>query len=97
DEACTTEMPAALAQAVANTSTPTWPHTFVVPRYATMAEYKQYAPANHFHMTWNLKPARLEHWMDMTDVLSICPWVERPTWIAGVDRPRPLVHLLRGK
>ncbi|MFW5840531.1 MAG: hypothetical protein ACOCZE_08120, partial [Planctomycetota bacterium] len=49
DEAETTEMPAKLAKAVANTSTPTWPHTWVVPKYATMGEYKQYAPANHFH------------------------------------------------
>jgi L-fucose isomerase len=95
DEAVTTEMPAELAQAVASTSTPTWPHTFVVPRYATMAEYKQYAPANHFHMTWNLKVARLQHWMDLTGVRSVAPWVERPAWIAGVDRPRPLIDLLK--
>jgi len=96
DEAVTTDMPPELAQAVANTSTPTWPHTFVVPKYATMAEYKQYAPANHFHMTWKLKPARLQHWMDMTNVLSICPWVNRPAFLPGVDRPAPLLHLLNG-
>jgi len=94
DEAVTAELPAALAQAVANTSTPTWPHTWVVPKYATMAEYKQYAPANHFHMTWDLAPARLEHWMDLTGVRSIAPWVQRPAWISGVDRPRPLVSLI---
>jgi len=96
DEAATTDMPPELAQAVANTSTPTWPHTFVVPKYATMAEYKQYAPANHFHMTWHLKPARLQHWMDMTNVLSVAPWVERPAFVPGVDRPQPLFHLLNG-
>ena len=96
DEAATTEMPATLAQAVANTSTPTWPHTFVVPKYATMAEYKQYAPANHFHMTWNLKPARLQHWMDMTNVLSVAPWAQRPTYVPAVDRPQPLLHLING-
>jgi len=96
DEAATTEMPAKLAQAVANTSTPTWPHTFVVPKYASMAEYKQYAPANHFHMTWNLKPARLQHWMDLTGVLSVAPWVDRPAFIPGVDRPKPLIQLIRG-
>ena len=96
DEAVTTEMPDKLAQAVADTSTPTWPHTFVVPKYATMGEYKQYAPANHFHMTWNLKPARLQHWMDMTDVLNVTPWVERPAFIPGVDRPTPLLHLING-
>jgi L-fucose isomerase len=94
DEAFTTEMPANLAQAVANTSTPTWPHTFVVPKYATMPEYKQYAPANHFHMTWNLKVARLEHWMDLTGVLSVVPWAARPGFIPGVDRPKPLVQLI---
>ena len=96
DEAVTTSMPAKLAKAVANTSTPTWPHTFVVPKYATMGEYKQYAPANHFHMTWNLKPARLQHWMDLTDVNSVAPWVERPVYIQGVDRPKPLLHLING-
>jgi L-fucose isomerase len=96
DEAVTTDMPAQLAQAVANTSTPTWPHTFVVPKYASMAEYKQYAPANHFHMTWNLKPARLQHWMDLTGVLSVAPWVERPALVPGVDRPKPLIQLIRG-
>ena len=96
DEASTVELPARLAQAVANTSTPTWPHTFVVPKYAAMAEYKQYAPANHFHMTWNLPPARLEHWMDLAGVLSVTPWSARPAFIPGVDRPQPLLHLLNG-
>jgi L-fucose isomerase len=96
DEARTTDMPAELAQAVANTSTPTWPHTWVVPKYATMAEYKQYAPANHFHMTWGLKPARLEHWMDLTEVASVAPWMERPAFVPGVDRPEPLVNLIGG-
>ncbi len=96
DEATTTSMPAKLSQAVANTSTPTWPHTFVVPKYATMIEYKQYAPANHFHMTWNLPVSRLQHWMDMTNVLSVAPWAARPSFVEGVDRPQPLVHLLNG-
>ncbi|HUS91276.1 MAG TPA: hypothetical protein VM695_05465, partial [Phycisphaerae bacterium] len=62
----------------------------------TMAEYKQYAPANHFHMTWGLKPARLQHWMDLTGVLSLAPWTERPAYTPGVDRPVPLLHLLNG-
>jgi len=96
DEARTVELPDALARAVCNTSTPTWPHTFVVPKYATMVEYKQYAPANHFHMTWGLKPARLEYWMDLANVLSVTPWAGRPAFIEGVDRPVPLVHLLNG-
>ncbi|HET6441576.1 MAG TPA: hypothetical protein VFH53_04295 [Phycisphaerae bacterium] len=96
DEAVTDEMPAKLAQAVASTSTPTWPHTWVVPKYATMAEYKQYAPANHFHMTWNLAPRRLEHWMDLANVLSVTPWQARPAFIEGADRPLPLAYLLAG-
>jgi L-fucose isomerase len=96
DQAATCELPAALAQAVADTSTPTWPHTFVVPKYADMGEYKQYAPANHFHMTWNLAPSRLQHWMDLTNVLSVAPWAQRPARVAGVDRPAPLLHLING-
>jgi L-fucose isomerase len=95
DQAVTTEMPEKLARAVASTSTPAWPHTWVVPVHATMGEYKQYAPANHFHMTWNLKPARLQHWMDMTNVLSVAPWVEKPALVEG-ERPTPLVHLING-
>ncbi|MFA6135328.1 MAG: hypothetical protein WC869_15050 [Phycisphaerae bacterium] len=96
DEACTAELPMKLAQAVAQTSTPTWPHTWVVPKYATMAEYKQYAPANHFHMVWNLKPARLQHWMDLSNVLSVAPWQARPAFMEGTDRPLPLLYLLNG-
>jgi L-fucose isomerase len=96
DEATTADLPAELAAAVANTSNVTWPHTWVMPKYASMVEYKQYAPANHFHMTWNLKPARLQHWMDMAGVLSITPWQARPAFIAGVDRPLPLAFLLGG-
>jgi len=96
DEAVTIELPEKLAQAVCHTSTPTWPHTFVVPRYATMGEYKQYAPANHFHMTWGLKPARLQYWMDLANVLSVTPWQARPAYIEGTDRPTPLLYLLNG-
>lgn len=96
DEAYTTEVPKKLGQAMCNLTTPTWPHTFVVPKYASMVEYKQYPPANHFHMTWDLPIARLEHWMDLTGVLSVAPWAARPKFIEGVDRPQPLIHLMNG-
>ena len=96
DEACTVDLPDRLARAVASTSTPTWPHTWVVPKYAAMSEYKQYAPANHFHMLWNLAPRRLEHWMDLCNVLSAAPWQARPAFIEGVDRPLPLLYVLNG-
>ncbi len=96
DEARTTEVPAKLAQAMCNLTTPTWPHTFVVPKFASMTEYKQYPPANHFHMTWNLPVARLQHWMDLTGVLGVTPWAARPRFIEGVDRPQPLIHLING-
>jgi len=96
DEAHTTEVPAKLAQAMSQLTTATWPHTFVVPKYASMLEYKQYAPANHFHMTWNLPVARLQHWMDLTGVMSVTPWAARPKFVEGTDRPSPLVHLLNG-
>ena len=94
DQAHTTKVPAKLAQAMCNLTTPTWPHTFVVPKYASMTEYKQYPPANHFHMTWNLPVARLQHWMDLTSVRSVTPWAARPKFIEGIDRPQPLVQLL---
>ncbi len=96
DQAHTTEMPEKLGTAMCNLTTPTWPHTFVVPKYASMVEYKQYAPANHLHMTWNLPVARLQYWMDLTGVLSITPWAARPGFIEGTDRPQPLIHLLNG-
>jgi len=96
DEAVTVDLPEELAQAVANTSNVTWPHTWVVPTYATMAEYKQVAPANHFHMIWDLAPARLQHWMDLANVLTVAPWQARPAFIEGTDRPTPLLYLLNG-
>jgi L-fucose isomerase len=96
DEAFTVDLPKKLAHAVSHTSNPTWPHTWVVPKYASMAEYKQYAPANHFHMTWNLKPSRLEYWMDLANVLSVAPWQTRPAFIEHTDRPQPLLYLLNG-
>jgi len=96
DEATTLDLPAELADAVRRTSTYTWPHTWVCPKYASMVEYKQYAPANHFHMTWNLSPRRLEHWMDLAGVLSVAPWQARPSFIEGADRPLPLLYLLNG-
>ena len=96
DQAYTTEVPKELGQAMCDLTTPTWPHTFVVPKYASMTEYKQYPPANHFHMTWDLPVARLQHWMDLTGVLSVAPWAARPKFIEGLDRPEPLVHLING-
>ena len=96
DEACTVDLPNELAQAVAATSTPTWPHTWVVPKYATMGEYKQFSPANHFHMIWGLAPARLQVWMDLANVLSVAPWQARPAYLEGVDRPTPLFYHMNG-
>ena len=96
DEATTVDLPEKLADAVAHTSNWSWPHTFIVPKYATMAEYKQYAPANHFHATWGLKPSRLQYWMDLSNVLSATPWSQRPQWLEGADRPQPLLFLLNG-
>ena len=96
DEAVTVELPEKLAQVVCETSTATWPHTFVTPKHASMAEYKQYAPANHFHMTWNLPTARLQYWMDLANVLSVTPWKEMPDYREDIDRPLPLLYLLNG-
>jgi len=96
DEASTVSLPPKLAGAIANSSNVTWPHTWVVPKYASMAEYKQYAPANHFHMVWNMDAARLQYWMDLTNVLSVAPWQARPRFIEGIDRPLPLLYLLNG-
>ncbi len=94
DEARTISLPPELSEKVCRTSNYTWPHTFVCPKYASMTEYKQYAPANHIHMNWGLPPARLQHWMDMTGVRSLTPWSKRPGWIEGVDRPKPLKHII---
>lgn len=96
DQANTTSVPEKLGQAMCDLTTPTWPHTFVVPKYASMTEYKQYAPANHFHMTWNLPVSRLQYWMDLTATASITPWAARPKFVEGTDRPQPLIHLLNG-
>ena len=94
DEASTVDLPAKLARAVSRASDPTWPHTFVVPKYASMTEYKQYAPANHLHMTWGLTPARVQFWMDLAAVRSVTPWAARPGFVEGTDRPEPLLNLI---
>jgi L-fucose isomerase len=96
DEATTAEVPAPLARALSQSTTPEWPHTFVVPKYATMYEYKHYPPANHLHMIQGLSPARLEFWMDLNNVLSASKWAARPEFIEGVDRPLPLLYLENG-
>jgi L-fucose isomerase len=96
DEASSAEVPAKLATALSQCTTSTWPHTWVVPKYATMNEYKHLAPANHFHMVWGLKPARLQFWMDLNNVLSPKAWSNRPAYVEGTDRPTPLVYLLNG-
>jgi L-fucose isomerase len=96
DEATTAEVPAKLAKALGQATTPSWPHTFVVPKYASMYEYKHYPPANHLHMVQGLSPARLEYWMDLNNVLSQAPWSARPKFIEGLDRPTPLLYLANG-
>jgi L-fucose isomerase len=96
DEAETLAMPTKLSEKVRHTSSWAWPHTYVSPKYATMYEYKHYAPANHFHMTWDLKPARLQMWMDLTNTLSGNKWNARPAFVEGTDRPIPLLHLING-
>ena len=96
DEAETVLPPIKFSKLICETANPTWPHTFVVPKHASMLEYKQYAPANHFHMTWNLKRNRLQYWMDLTNVLSVTPWKEMPLFQEGIDRPLPLLYLING-
>ena len=96
DEAYTTSVPSKLGKAMCDLTTPTWPHTFVVPKYASMLEYKQYAPANHFHMTWDLPVSRLQYWMDLSGVISATPWAARPSFVEGTDRPLPLIYHLNG-
>ena len=96
DEAVTADVPGSLAQALTRATNVEWPHTFVVPKYASMYEYKHYPPANHFHMIQGLSAARLEYWMDLNSVLSIAPWAARPSFLEGVDRPVPLIYLENG-
>lgn len=96
DEATTAALPPALADALCNLTNVTWPHTFVVPKYASMSEYKHYPPANHLHMIQGLSPARLEYWMDLNNVLNQAAWAARPAYIEGVDRPLPLLYLENG-
>lgn len=96
DQAATAEVPENLASALCDATTPSWPHTFVVPKYASMYEYKHYPPANHLHMIQGLSPARLEYWMDLNNVLSQVGWSARPSFIEGVDRPTPLLYLANG-
>ena len=96
DEAYTIDLPEDLGKAVCQTSNKEWPHTFITTKYASMYEFKQYAPANHNHMVWGLPVARLQYWMDFTNVLSVTPWSSRPSLVQGVDRTTPLLYLQNG-
>lgn len=96
DEATTADVDDNLARLLCDATDPTWPHTFVVPKYASMNEYKHYPPANHLHMIQGLPVARLQYWMDLNDVLSQSGWSARPKFIDGTDRPTPLLYLANG-
>ena len=96
DEAETAEVPDPLATALCQATTAGWPHSFVVPKYASMGEYKHLPPANHFHMIQGLSPARLEYWMDLNGVLSQANWATRPAYVEGLDRPLPLLYAANG-
>ncbi|MBD3223972.1 MAG: hypothetical protein GF313_04545 [Caldithrix sp.] len=96
DEAETVEVPIDLATLLSNSTDPTWPHTFLTPKHATMTEYKQYAPANHLHMTWDLNTPRLQYWTDLTNVFSATPWEAMPDFREGIDRPLPLLYVING-
>ena len=96
DEAVTLDLPENLAVTVCNATNKEWPHTFLSSKYATMYEFKQYSPANHIHMVWDLAPARVQFWMDFTNVLSVTPWAARPSLVEGVDRSLPLLYLQNG-
>jgi L-fucose isomerase len=96
DEATTAEVPEPMATALCQATSAAWPHTFVVPKYATMGEYKHLPPANHFHMVQGLSVARLEYWMDLNNVLSQASWAARPAYVEGVDRPLPLLYAANG-
>jgi L-fucose isomerase len=47
-------------------------------------------------MTWDLPVSRLQHWMDLSGVLSATPWQARPAFIEGTDRPEPLLYTING-
>lgn len=96
DEATTADVDDNLARLLCDATDPTWPHTFVVPKYASMNEYKHYPPANHLHMIQGLPVARLQYWMDLNNVLSQSGWSARPKFIDGTDRPTPLLYLANG-
>ncbi|TKG97025.1 hypothetical protein EYV94_00950 [Puteibacter caeruleilacunae] len=96
DEAETIELPDDLAEAVMRKSDYTWPHTLFTSKHASMYEFKHCVPANHIHLIWGLPTARLQFWMDMTNVLSATPWQEMEYAREGVDRPIPLLYVLNG-
>ncbi len=96
DEAETVKLPHDLAEAVMRKSDYNWPHTLLTSAHASMYEFKHYVPANHLHMVWGLPTARLQFWMDMTNVLSTTPWQKMEYGREGIDRPTPLLYILNG-
>ena len=71
-------------------------HTLFTSIYASMYELKHYVPANYLHLVWGLPTARLQFWMDMTNVLSATPWQKMEYGREGVDRRTPLLYILNG-
>lgn len=93
-EAVSVYLPENLAKAVAETSTSTWPHTFIRKTGVTPEQAGAYAAANHTHAVWNLSPRRVEYWCDLTGVRNVFSsvWPE----IQEGHRPVPLERLLDG-
>ncbi len=96
DEAETVSLPNDIAEAVMRKSDYVRPHTLFTSINASMCEFKHYVPANHLHLVWELATARLQFWMDMTNVLSAMPWQKMEYGREGVDRPTPLIYILNG-
>ena len=65
--------------------------------YSAINQFLRICPAQFaFQRVWGLKPARLQYWLDLNNVLSPNCWNARPAFLEGTDRPAPLVHLLNG-
>jgi L-fucose isomerase len=95
DEACSVELPPALAERVAHASNYTWPHTFLTFEHITASVSKLGAPCNHMHMVAGMPRRRWQHFADIALILPY-RWENTTEFTEGLDRPLPMLWRLNG-
>jgi len=93
DDAETFDLPEPLAKALANASSPGWPHTWVGFNNFPLSLVKHISPANHWHAVWNTDRRRLLYAMDSLGIVDMHA-SKFPQYRPGIDIPPTLLSLV---